>query len=129
MNKYLIDSSAWIHYFLGNATGSKVKEIVEHDSNIIFTSALTISEIIIKLKKFDLDYQKSYETIRRISAILPIDDELAFKAGILYSKKRSNIPDIGIVDVIIQTHAREENLIVVTSDEKHFKDEKNTVIL
>ncbi|MBS3068097.1 PIN domain-containing protein [Candidatus Micrarchaeota archaeon] len=129
MTNYILDSSAWIHYFLGDVNGEKVKKIVEDEKNECFTSTLTISEIIIKLKKFNVDYEKAFERILALSKTLVLDERLAFEAGVLYAKKRSNIPDIGIVDVIIQTHAREGNYIIITSDEKHFKDEKNIILI
>jgi len=129
MTRYMLDSSAWIHYFLGTEAGIIVKKIVEDEKNECFTSSLTISEIIIKLKKCNVDYEAAFTTIQTLSRILVLDEDSAFKAGILYAKKRNNIPDIGIVDVIIQMHAREGNFTVVTSDEKHFKDEKNILLV
>jgi predicted nucleic acid-binding protein len=129
MNEYVIDSSAWIDYFLANQDGEKVKKIVESEDNQCVTPSLCVAEITIKLKKFDLDYKSAFDTIKRLSIIPPLDEALAFDAGLIHVEKRKKYSDIGIVDVVIQTYAKSKNMRIVTRDIKHFKDEKNVVLI
>ena len=60
--RFVFDTYAWIEYFKGSATGTKVKRIVESEENEIFTSVMTIAELSSKLKResdMELDYNNS----------------------------------------------------------------------
>jgi len=127
--KYLIDSSAWIDYFLANPDGEKVKELIEDRASACFTSALSVAEVTIKLKKIDLDYDAASSAIKSISTILSIDETTAFDAALLYVEKRKKMKDIGIVDVILMVQSMDGGLTIVTRDRGHFSQEKNVIII
>jgi predicted nucleic acid-binding protein len=127
--EYLVDSSAWIDYFLANEPGEKVKAFLEGKNNVCFTSALSVAEVTIKLKKAELDYSSAFSTMKSISTILPIDDSVSFDSALLYVEKRKKLKDIGIVDVILMIQARRDHLTIITGDRDHFKDEKNVIFI
>lgn len=127
MSKYILDSYAWVEYFQGTAKGEKVKSILE--KNECFTSSLSIAEVSIKILRSGKDPKEANRIMNLISKELPIDNKTSFEAAKLYVEKRKKLKDIGIVDVIIITQAREKNLKIVTGDTAHFKDEKNVVLL
>jgi len=60
---------------------------------------------------------------------LIIDDLVAVDAASLYLEKRKVHKDIGMVDVIIMTQARKDDLTIITGDRDHFEDEKNVVFI
>ena len=127
MTSYIIDSWAWIEYFEGSQIGQKVREIIE--KNECFTSSLSIAEVTIKLIRKGKDSQEGYFLMNSLSKELPINNEIAFEAGKLYVEKRKKLKDIGIVDVIIMTQARKNNLTIVTGDREHFKSERNVILV
>ncbi len=128
-NNFLLDSYAWIEYFLASSMGNKVRAIVENPDNVCYTSVLSITEVVIKLKKLDLNWESAVSTMKSLATPLEIDDIIAVESALLYIEKRKIHKDIGVVDVIIMIQARRNNLIVVTGDADHFKNEKNVRLL
>lgn len=129
MSDYLLDSYAWIEYFLGSELGLEVRDILEKEGNKCFTSALSVSEVTVKFKKLGLDFDKAFNSMKKLSTILSVNENTAFEAGKLYVEKRKAVKDIGMVDIVIITQAREGNLKIVTGDIEHFKDEKNVMLI
>jgi predicted nucleic acid-binding protein len=127
MTSYLLDSYAWLEYFDGSDAGKKVEKLL--NSSECFTSSLSIAEVTIKLLKNNRDAQAGLQIMKQSSKELLVDHDTAFEAANLYVEKRKTIKDIGIVDVIIMTQARQNALIVITGDREHFKDEKYVVLL
>lgn len=106
-----------------------MRNIIENEKNQCYTSSLSVAEVIIKLKKIELDYEAAFDVIRKLSTILNVDESVSFEAGVLYVEKRKALRDIGIVDVIIMARARREKLTIITGDREHFKDERNIILL
>ncbi|MFH1521043.1 MAG: PIN domain-containing protein [Candidatus Micrarchaeota archaeon] len=127
MSSYLLDSYAWIEYFDGSTLGKKVTKILT--SSECFTSSLSIAEVTIKLLKKNKDTQAGFSIMKQLSKELPVDHNTSFEAAELYVEKRKKLKDIGIVDVIIMTQAKQNNLVIVTGDREHFKNEKNVILL
>lgn len=127
MTNYILDSYAWVDYFDGSALGEKVTKIL--NSSECFTSSLSIAEVTINLLKKNKDAQAGFRIMKQLSKELPVDHDTSFEAAKLYVEKRKTLKDIGIVDVIIMTQAKQNNLVIVTGDRDHFKNEKNTILL
>ncbi|MDO8537827.1 MAG: PIN domain-containing protein [archaeon] len=128
MTKYLIDSSAWIEYFLSSNKGFKVKEIIEEEKNEVFTHVLSIAEISSKLTRSGIDPTQSNSIINSLSETINIDDEVSFKAGKLHAEIRKEIKDFGLVDAFILLGAKENLMKIVTTD-SHFKKNKETIMI
>lgn len=125
--KYLIDAYAWIEYLEGSEKGKVVKNIL-NDNNEIFTLALTISEVVSRIKRKGLDAEAAAEAIQSNAKILDISAKAAKEAGVFHAEMREKISDFGLVDAILYTIAQAEEAKVVTGD-PHFKGFKNVVFL
>lgn len=128
MNRYVIDAYGWIEYFISSKKGEKVKEIIENKNNEIFTSILTLSEVISKTKKEARDYEIAYESILNLSKIYNINEEFCKEIGLLYREIRSKIKDFGIIDTFVLLTAKKLNAKIITGD-PHFKDFKETIMI
>ncbi|RLI77576.1 hypothetical protein DRP05_09740 [Archaeoglobales archaeon] len=58
----MVDSFAWMGYFMGTEKGKKVKEIVESDE-ILYTSPVILAEIFSKTQRTDGSGKEKVEFI------------------------------------------------------------------
>ena len=125
---YVIDAHAWIEYFVGSDRGKKVKEIIESDENEIFTSIITIAEVVSITKRENKDAEQKYRNMISLSKIFFLNPELAKDAGILHSEIKKNIKDFGLADAFVLLTARKLGAKVVTGD-PHFKSFKDSILI
>jgi predicted nucleic acid-binding protein len=126
--KYVMDSFAWIEYFLGSEKGFKIKKIVESHSDELFTSKVSIAEICSFLKREKGEVEKKYLDIFNSSNIHYINNEFAKEAGILHAEIRKKIKDFRLVNSFILLTARKLGARVITGD-PHFKGFKETILI
>jgi predicted nucleic acid-binding protein len=127
--KYVIDSYAWIEYFMGTKTGEKVKPIIENTEEKI-TPTICLAEIYAKTLRAENDElaEKQRIFIKEKSALAPLDEITAVEAATLTSKLKREIPGWGLADSIVYATALIKKAEVVTSDE-HFKKLKNVTFI
>ena len=122
---FVIDTWVWVEYYLGE--DSRVNEYIENDSVDLFTSAITLTELITFL------YQKgeSPETISQVvseigvrSLVLPVTESIAILAGEFRNEGFKG----GIADTIILATARSGGHTVVTGD-PHFRSLADAVFI
>ena len=122
---FVIDTWVWVEYYLGE--DSRVNEYIENDSVDLFTSAITLTEMITFL------YQKgeSPETISQVvseigvrSLVLPVTESIAILAGEFRNEGFKG----GIADTIILATARSGGHTVVTGD-PHFRSLADAVFI
>jgi len=128
MPKYIIDSYAWVEYFIASDKGKQVKEIIESNKNEIFTSVIVIAEVMSISKRENMDAEQAYNTILGLSKIHYFDEKFAKELGILHSEIRKKIKDFGMVDCLLLLTARKLGAKVVTGD-PHFKDFKDVIFI
>ena len=126
--RYVIDAHAWIEYFIGSNRGNAVRKILESDDNEIFTSILTVSEVVSKTKRENHDAEQKFVDIVNLSKIFFINIEFAREAGILHAEIRKKIKDFGMADAVVLLTARKLEAKIVTGD-PHFKGFKETVLI
>lgn len=126
--KYVIDSHAWIEYFVGSWRGNEVKKILESNKNDIFTSIITIAEVVSVTKRENRDAEEKYNDIINLSKIYFISLEFAKEAGILHAELRKKIKDFGLADAFILLTARKLNAKILTGD-PHFKGFKEAMLI
>jgi predicted nucleic acid-binding protein len=127
--KYVIDSYAWIEYFMGTKTGEKVKPIIENTEEKI-TPTICLAEIYAKTLRAENDElaEKQRIFIKEKSALAPLDEITAVEAAMLTFKLKREIPGWGLADSIVYATALIKKAEVVTGDE-HFKKLKNVTYI
>jgi predicted nucleic acid-binding protein len=127
--KYVIDSYAWIEYFMGTKTGEKVKPIIENTEEKI-TPTICLAEIYAKTLRAENDElaEKQRIFIKEKSALAPLDEITAVEAAMLTSKLKREIPGWGLADSIVYATALIKKAEVVTGDE-HFKKLKTVTFI
>lgn len=128
MPKFIVDSYAWIEYFIESERGSKVKNIIESPDNQVFTSIITIAEVSSISKRENRDWELAYKTIISLSKIYFLDLELSKEAGILHAEIRKTIKDFGMADTFVLLTARRIGAKIITGD-KHFKGFKEAILI
>jgi predicted nucleic acid-binding protein len=113
---YVIDTWTWVEYYAGRI--SAVQEYIENDKNDLFTSVLTLTEMINFLNQTEsaLTSQSVVHEIGIRSLVVPVSRDIAVLSG---GYKREGFRG-GIADTIILATARIGNHTVVTGD-LHFK--------
>ena len=126
--KYLLDTHAWIEYFIGSKEGKIVKNLINQKN--VSTSVISIAELSDKYYKEGLvkEWEKRYHFIINKSNILPLSLNIARKAGLSKLELRKNDKSVGLADSIIYETAKEYELIVVTGD-PHFEKLKDVLFL
>jgi len=118
----LLDSFAWIEYFIGSERGAKVRDYVEGDKPL-YTPSICLTEIESKYLRELKDPTTRIELITERSFIVPIGKEIALLASDIKQKYK-----LHTIDAVIYATAQHKKLILVTGD-KHFKDLPNVEMI
>jgi len=123
--KYVIDSYAWIEYFMGTEAGARIRVLIENSEEKI-TPTICLAEIYSKALKVE---NRELAEARRIfikerSVIAPLDEAAAIESAETQNKLKKEIPGWGLADSIVYSTATLKKAVVVTGDE-HFKKLKN----
>jgi len=126
--EYLLDTYAWIEYFIGSNAGKIVKKLVE--SERIHTSIISIAELSDKYYREGLsdEWMDRYKFIISKSNIIQLTMEIAKNAGSRKWKLRESIADIDLADAIIIETALQKKLTIVSGD-PHFENLENILFL
>ena len=127
-NNYLLDTYAWIEYFIGSKNGKIVEELIKMEN--VSTSIMSIAELSDKFYKDGLlnEWNKRFQFIVNKSKILSLSLEIAKNCDLRKWDLRKKDKTIGLVDAIIYETAIQNNLKIVTGD-LHFENLKNTLFL
>jgi len=126
-SRYVVDSYAWIEYLDGTEIGRKVSDLIK-GNNEIFTSALTVTEVVSKAARKSKDAKIAYDILTSNSKIIDADEELSFQAGLLHHEMRKTVKDFGLADAYILATAGKLKAKIVTGD-LHFKNMKEAVLI
>jgi len=114
---FVIDTWVWVEYYLGE--DPRVNEYIENDNVDLFTSTITLTEMIKFLHQKGEDSENIRTVVSEIgvrSLVLPVTESIAILAG----EYRSEGFKGGIADTIILATARSGGHTVVTGD-PHFR--------
>ncbi len=127
--KYVIDSFAWLAYFMGTEAGEKAKPIIESSEEKI-TPTICIAEIYAKTLKTESEQlaEKQKTFIKEKSAVTPLDETTAIECAKIQTAMKKEIPGWGLADSIVYATALLKKAQVVTGDE-HFKELKNVIFV
>ncbi len=123
---YIIDTYAWVEYFIGSERGKKVKKIVENEDNTIITPECCLAEVKGWCIRESQDFDELYSIIRKISDIQCVLTQDWLDAAGIRSDMRKNMKDFGMMDALIVAQQRRIGCMVVSGD-PHFKGRRDVV--
>lgn len=115
MTSLVIDSWAWIEYMQGSAAGKKVDSALTL-GNEVWTSVLTIAEVVSKYRRKGMDDTPILDAITTLSRVGVPDADDAAEAGRLQASTKKSSPNFGIADAFVLQLARKLGAKVVTGD-------------
>ena len=121
--KVVVDSYAWIEYFIGSEKGERVKKMIENPSIDIITPSIVVAEVTSITKREQRDVEEAYSHMTTNTQIITLDAQQARKVGEKHAEIRKTIKDFGMADVIILMTAQSLNAKIITGD-PHFKGMK-----
>jgi predicted nucleic acid-binding protein len=127
--KYVIDSYAWIEYFMGTQAGKKAKSIIESQEEKI-TPTICLAEVYAKTLKVESQElaEKQRAFIKEKSALATLDEPTAVESAKLQVKMKEEIDGWGLADSIVYATTLLKKAEVVTGDE-HFRKPKNVLFI
>jgi predicted nucleic acid-binding protein len=125
---YLIDTYAWIEYFIGSKKGEQVKQIIEDKKNIILTSESCLAEIKGWALRENIDFDKLYAIVRRISSIQCILTQDWLEAALIRNEMRKKKKGFGMMDALIVAQQKRMACKVVSGD-PHFENLKDAIFI
>ena len=127
--KYVMDSYAWIEYFMGTKAGQKVKSIIENSEEKL-TPTICLAEVYAKTVKVEsrelAEKQKVF--IKERSALVSLDESIAVESANIQIRNKKEIDGWGLVDSVVYATAIIKKAEVVTGDE-HFRKLDNVVFI
>lgn len=120
--KYVIDSYAWIEYFMGTERGRKAKIVLDSREHEKLTPSICVAEVYAKALKLEgeqgAENRRAFMKIR--SAFHPLDENIAVQAAKLDVIQKKTVKGWGLADSIVLATARSTGSFVLTGD-KHFE--------
>jgi predicted nucleic acid-binding protein len=119
--KYVIDSYAWLAYFMGTTEGENAKTIIDGSEEKI-TPTICLAEIYGKTLKVEGEEtaEKQRIFIKERSALALLDEMIALEAARTSNKLKKKIEGWGLADSIVYATGVIKKAEVVTGD-AHFK--------
>ena len=120
--RYIIDSYAWLEYFMGTEAGRKVKVIIDSEANEKLTPSICLAEIYAKILRTEDEKKAELRRafIKSRSALVTLTEELAVEAAKIDVDMKKKVQGWGLADSIVLSTARNRNGKVATGDQ-HFR--------
>ncbi|MEK6826082.1 MAG: hypothetical protein AABX90_00460 [Nanoarchaeota archaeon] len=125
---HIIDSYAWIEYFIGSNKGEILKKLFLDDKNSFLTMGCCLAEIKGWALKNNRDFNQLYKIIKANSRILAITGRDWIDTAKERFEQRKKQKDFGLIDAVILVKQKELNCKIVSGD-KHFKDMKDVIFM
>ena len=127
--KYVIDSYAWLEYFMGTKAGQSVKSIIENSEEKL-TPTVCLAEVYGKTLKVETKElaEKQRDYIKEKSALVYLDEPIAVESAKFNARLKREIDGWGLVDSIVYATALVKKADVVTGD-LHFKQLANVLFI
>ncbi len=127
--RYVIDSYAWMEYFMGTKAGEKVRPLIEGLDEKI-TPTICFAEVYAKTLRVagkELA-EKQRRFIKERSALALLDEKIAVESAKIDYVMKKKVGGWGLADSIVYATGMAKNAKIVTGDE-HFKNLENVIFL
>jgi len=114
MSKLVVDSSAWVEYFLGTEKGRAIREKFKNQE--LLTTGLIASEVGMKFLRDVGGSEEVFTALKSLSLLIPFDFYLAEQTSEIYVKHRKSKPKFGLADAHVLAAARIIGAKVLTCD-------------
>jgi predicted nucleic acid-binding protein len=125
MSEYLLDTWAWIEFYIGSEKGKEIYRKIEEEK--CYTPLVSLAEISDNYQSGNLKSDNKWKEIRGYveskTQIINLTPEICGNAGKIKQEEREKFPDFGLMDAIILATARKHDLELITGD-KHLKDKE-----
>ncbi len=128
MTKFVFDSWAWMEYLDASKKGEAIKAIIENQHNEIYSSAVSLAEVVSKCIRTSRNSDLAFQAINSLSKVVLIDEHLAAEAGRIHADFRKSIIGFGLADAFVIATAARVRGRIVTGD-PHFKKVKGAMLL
>ena len=119
--RYVIDSYAWLEYFMGTVAGERVRRIIDSIEDEKLTPAICVAEIYAKTLRVEgtekAELQRAF--IKSRSAIVSLTEQIAVEAAKLDVEMKKKVSGWGLADSTVLGTARRKRAKVLTGDQ-HF---------
>ena len=122
----LLDTSAWIEFFIGSLKGKRVKEALDKDD--CYTSIVSLAEVTNWTLKEDRDAFSLVNTVKQLSNVIALDEDITVLAGKLNFERKKVNKKWGMLDSFILASGNIYGLKILTKD-NDFKDVADTELL
>lgn len=112
--RLVVDSWAWVEYFDGSFMGSKVDKAMSESE--VWTSAVSIAEVVSKYRRKRIDESKAMDTLFAISKVGSPSRDDAQEAGRIHADAKKLSPNFGLADSFVLQLARKLSAKVLTGD-------------
>lgn len=123
----VVDSSAWIEYFMGSKRGEAAGEIIDNPTISLFTVDACLAEL--KFWSLNEGYPETVlRDVQRMSTLLFTDGDDWLSSAAVKFEKRKTVSGIGMIDCLVLHHANQLNARILTGD-RHFAKEKGVILI
>jgi predicted nucleic acid-binding protein len=128
--KYIIDSYAWLEYFMGTTAGEKARKIIDSPSDEKLTPTICLAEIYSKILRTEgfekAEFRRAFIKLR--SALVSLTEEMAVEAAKIDVEMKKKLTGWGLADSIVLSTTQKKKAKVLTGDE-HFRSLKETTYI
>ncbi|MBI4439000.1 PIN domain-containing protein [Candidatus Woesearchaeota archaeon] len=111
----VLDTSAWVEYFIGSDRGRKVESFIKEDGALA-TPMIVLVELACKSARENIDFSSQIGFIRANSAILGFDEEMVIPIAETYASLKARNRKLSLADAIILSTAKSRSALLVTCD-------------
>ena len=124
----IIDTYAWIEYFLGSKKGEVLRKLLKSKENKFITMECCLSEVRGYSLKNNVTFAKLYSVIKANSFIFPVLRETWIEAAKVRFEERKRIKDFGLIDSLLVAKQKEMKCKIISGD-KHFENMENVIYI
>ena len=125
---YIVDTHAWIEYFMGSKSGFILKKLFTNINNKFITIECSLAELKFFCVRESINFENMLQVIKKDSIILPVLQEHWLEAAQIKYEIRKKIKDFGLIDSILVAKQNEFKCHIVSGN-RHFKGMKNIVYI